>query len=259
MIPYQDQLFTDLWIAVICAQSCLLIVLAARRAVREYPAFAAFVGFCVVRSFSLLYVSHQQSELYQQIKWIAYVPQFAILIAVVLEVLYLLFHPFETLPAKTMLHFLQAAGTVALVAVLFAVLHPGAQPSAWMTFARAMDQAVSWVLCSVFILVALFAKYFGIPWRHRVYGIGFGFLLYLSADVAVTTIVAQYRLPPFSPVWLLDMLAFLAACAIWIYYFSAREVARSVPSCEQVQRLRAVLGSLGNLISEAKLENVRKP
>lgn len=259
MIPYQNDIFNGLWGAVICAQTFLLFLLIARRAVKDYPAFSTFVGFCVLRSFSLFYISRQVPDLYQPVRWIAYVPQFAILIAVVMEVLYLLFHPFEALPAKTMVHFVQATATVALVAVLFAVMHPGAQPSAWMTFARAMDQAVSWVLCSVFVLVALFAKYFGIPWRHRLYGIGFGFLLYLSADVAVTTIVAQLRLPPFNPVWLLDMLAFLVACIIWMYYFSVREVTRSVPTSEQIQRLRAVLGNLGNLLGESRLGNTRKP
>ncbi len=259
MIPYQNAVFNGLWGAVICAETCLLVILIARGALKSYPAFSTFVGFCVLRSFSLFYVSRQIPGLYQAVKWAAYVPQFAILIAVVLEVLYLLFHPFEALPAKTMFHFVQAAGTVALVAVLFAIMHPGAQPSAWMTFARAMDQTVSWVLCSIFILVALFAKYFGIPWRHRVYGIGLGFLLYLSADVAVTTAVAQLRLPPFSAVWLLDMLAFFIACIIWIYYFSGREVTRSVPTYEQIQRLRSVLGDLGNLLSESRLRNGRKP
>lgn len=245
------QIFTCLWIAVMFAEGSLLALLLARRAYRDYPAFTTFVSFCVARSLLLFCVSHDSPSLYQPVKWIAYIPQLAILIAVVLEVLYRLFHPFDTLPRKTMSHFVQATAIVAVVAITFAVFHPGAQPTAWMTFARAMDQVVSWVLCSVFVFVALFASYFGIPWRHRVYGVGLGFLLYLAVDVAVTTAMTQLRLAPWNPVWLLDMVAFLAACLIWMNYFRKAEVPRSVPSSEQIKQIRAILGNFVNVIDDA--------
>lgn len=250
-------LFNGLWMLVICAQTCLLVELAVKKALRAYPAFSTFIAFCVARSLVLLYVSQQHADLYQPIKWIAYVPQLAVLIAVVLEVLYLLFHPFEALPARTMAHFAQATTIVGAVAIGFAILHPGAQPTAWLTFARAMDQVVSWILCSVFVFFGLFAKYFGIPARHRVYGIGLGFTLYLTVDVAVTTIVAQLRLPPLSPVWLLDMVAFLGACVIWICYFRVPEVPRSVPSYEQIEKVRAILGDFGKFLQDAGLHDSR--
>jgi hypothetical protein len=182
----------------------------------------------------------------------AYVPQLAILIAVVLEVLYLLFHPFDTLPRNTMMHFIQATAVVTFAAIAFALFHPGAQQTAWMTFARAMDQVVSWVLSAVFVFVALFASYFGIPWRHRMYGIGIGFLVYLAVDVVVTTAVTQFRLAPMNPVWLLDRVAFLAACLIWTNYFRGAEVARSVPTSEQIKQIRAILGNFANVIDDAQ-------
>jgi hypothetical protein len=246
------QVFTSLWIAVIVAESGLLVLLLARKAYREYPAFSTFVLFCVARSFVLFYVSRDYPSAYQPVKWMAYIPQFAILIAVVLEVLYRLFHPFEDLPRNTTMHFVQATAAIAIAAVVFALFHPGAQPTAWMTFARATDEVVSWILCSVFVSVALFSTYFGIPWRHRVYGIALGFLLYLAADVAVTTAVTQLRLAPFSPIWLLDMIAFLGACVIWINYFWRAEPPRSVPTSEQIRQIRAILGSFANVIDDAQ-------
>lgn len=249
----QETAFSIVWFAVIFAETWLLAVLFLRRSFKDYPAFSAFLCFCVARSFLLLYFSRHYTFFYQPVKWIAYFPQSAILIAVVLEVLYLMFHPFDALPAKTIQHFGLATGFVITIAVVFAIFHPGAQPTAWMTFARAADQAVSWVLCSVFIFVVLFASYFGIPWRHRIYGIALGFLFYLSVDVAVTTIVAQLRLPPFSPVWLLDMFGFFTACLIWNYYFRRAEISRSVPTYEQIQRVRSVLGQFGNVLENSKL------
>jgi hypothetical protein len=241
-------LFNGLWICVVVAQSCLWALLIARKVYREYPAFFTFISFCVARSFCLLYISHTRLELYQPVKWILYVPQLAILIALVLEVFYVLFHPLESFPSHTIRHFVHSAGAVLFVAVVFALFHPGAQPTAWMTFARAVDQVVSWFLCAFFVLLALFSKYFGIPWRHRVYGIGLGFVIYLCADVAVTTVIAQMRLPPYSPIWLLDMFAFLVACLTWMYYFRSPEAPGSVPSCEQIAEIRAVLGVFATFV-----------
>lgn len=252
MIPYQQQIFNAVWFAVILAESYLGAVLLIRRAYREYPGFSAFVLFCVARSLGLAYVAWATPPLYQPVKWIAYVPQLAILIAVVLEVLYRLFHPFDELPRNTMRHFVRATGLVAAAAIIFALLHPGAQPTAWMTFARAMDQVVSWVLCAVFVFVALFSSYFGIPWRHRLYGIGVGFLIYLVADVTVTTTVTQLRLAPLNPIWLLDMLAFLVACLVWTSYFHAAEVPRSVPTCEQLKQIQSVLGTFAKVVDDTQ-------
>jgi hypothetical protein len=138
---------------------------------------------------------------------------------------------------------------VAVAAIAFAVVYPGAQASAWLTFARAMDQATSWVLCAVFGFIALFSSYFGIPWRHCVFGIGVGFLFYLSVDVAVTTIVAHFPLA-FRAIWWLDMVAFMVACVIWGFYFAAREVARPVPTLQDMQRIRAVLRRMGPAVEQ---------
>ncbi len=222
----------------------LLALLVGRKAYREYPAFTAFTAFLTVESLAMFYIGHYAMSLYTTMAWAAYGPQLVFVIMVVMEVFHVVFYPLKTLPKGTLAHFLVATITVAAVAVGFAVWSPGAQPTAWMTFARAMDQATAQVVCGIFAFIALFSGYFGIPWRHRVYGIGIGFLFYLAVDVAVTTVVAQYSLPQYSAVWLLDMLAFLVANVIWTYYFATAEVPRVVPTIEQLNRVHAALGRI---------------
>jgi hypothetical protein len=236
------------WLAVIGVETALCVLLSVRRAIQEYPAFFAFVLFSTSRSLLLLSMNFWHAPLYKTVQWLIYVPQLAILFAVVLEVLNRVFHPFETLPRNTVGHFIGAIATISLFAVTFAILHPGAQPTAWATFATAADQAVSWILCAVFMLVALFSSYFGIPWRHRVYGIALGFLVFLTTDVFVTTAITQLRLPPLSLVRLLDMIAFLSSCVIWGYYFLAREVAGVAPETKQVEELARLVRSISTLL-----------
>jgi general stress protein CsbA len=240
---YSRPLLLGIWVAIIIALGYVWAILIERKAYREYPAFSAIVTFEVVRHLVGFHVATYHAHQLQIFFWATYPPELVILVALVLEVFHVLFHPFSTLPKQTIPHFLQAIIAVALVAVTFAVRFPGAQATAWMTFARAMDQVVSWVLCGVFGFIVIFAKYFGIPWRHRVYGIAAGFLLYLCVDVTVTTMIAQYRLPPYSPIGLLDMLAYLLACLVWAYYFTKPEEPRVVPNLEQIERIRALVGS----------------
>ena len=258
---YTHPALVTLWFVVMVAQGYVLGLLLGRKGCRDYPAFTAFIAFCVVRSTVLFYLAHNAMWLYRPVKWAAYVPQFVILVALVLEVFQVLFHPYKTLPQRTVGHFVQAIVAVAVAAIALAIRYPGAQATAWMTFARAADEVVSWVLCAIFAFIVLFSVYFGIPWRHRVYGIGAGFLFYLSVDIAVTTVVAQYRLPAPSIVWPLDMLAFLAACLIWIYYFATAEVQRAAPTAEQLGQLRTVLNGLAFVVEgySRKVSSVGSP
>jgi len=253
MTLYSQPLLVALWIANMVAEGCVLACLVGRRGYREYPAFTAFVLACVVRSLLLFYVANYAPSLYQSVKWATYgLPQLPIVIALVREVFHILFHPYNTLPKQTISHFMLATVAVAVLAVAFAIRYPGAQPTVWLTLARATDQVVSWVLCAVFGFIAFFAQYFGIPWRHRVYGIGAGFLLYLSADVVVETAIAQWRLPAYSPISYLGMLAFLGACMIWVYYFAAAEAPRSVPTLEELKTVKSLLEDLGAAVKRVQ-------
>lgn len=236
-----QELIYILWATVILAEGSVFTLLLTRRAYRQFPAFTYFIAFCVVRSGLLVYLNFAERSSYSMGYWIAYVPQLVLVIALTLELFNMLFRPFETLPRNTLAHFIEAIIAIAAAGLLFAVRWPGAQSSAWMSFLRAMDQCVSSVLFATFAMVAIFANYFGIPWRHRAYGIVVGFLFDLGVDTGVTFAVAHYGLPSRSPVWPIHMLAFLVTCGIWAYYFAVPETPRAPLQLEQLDRIMAVL------------------
>jgi hypothetical protein len=231
----------SLWSMVILAETAVLSLLLARRIYRYFPAFTCFIAFCVLRSVVLVGLNFLDRGTYSAVYWTAYAPQLVLAIALTLELFNLLFKPFETLPRNTLAHFVEGIVAIAAAGLLFALCWPGAQSSAWMSFLRAMDQCVSLVLFATFALIALFATYFGIPWRHRAFGIVVGFLFHLGVDTAVTVVVAQYGLPSRSAIWPVHMLAFVIACGIWVYYFAIPETPREPLQLEQLQRILAVL------------------
>jgi hypothetical protein len=235
-------------------QGYVLAILIEKKAYREYPAFSTCRAVGLAENLMFLYFASYHSSLYQKVQWTTYPLGVVTVVVLVWEVFYILFHPFSSLPKQTISHFIQAVFAICLVSILFAIRFPGAQPTLWMTFARATDQVVTWVLCGVFGFIAIFARYFGIPWRHRVFGIAAGYLLYLGVDVAVTTAIVQFHIPPYSRVGMLSMFAYLLACLIWAYYFAKPEEPRLLPNLEQLEKLQTIVGSHAIAMKEARID-----
>lgn len=252
-------LYLALWAIVVAAECSLMLVLFWRKAWRENAAFTSFVVFCVLRSSLLLYayLALRSSTAYFLLRLGAYPVQFVILIALVFEVVQIIFRPYEALPRGTLGNFVLATLTVAIFSVMFTVRFPGTHQSEWIMLFRAIDQGFSWALWGIFAILALFSSSLGIPWNHRVYGIIVGFFFYLSVDVAVVTMSAQLGMRVGSIIWPLDMLAFVFSCSVWIYCFAHAEVPRGVPTLEEIRRISAVLSQYVVLIDS--LEVKRQP
>jgi hypothetical protein len=245
-----------LWAVVVVVECSLTVVLFWRRAWRENAAFTSFMVFCVLRSSLLLYAyfALKSSSAYFLLKLGAYPVQFVLLIAVVLEVVQIIFRPYEALPRGTLGNFVLATLTVAIFSAMFTVRFPGTHPSEWIMLYRAIDQAFSWALWGIFAIFALFSACLGIPWNHRVYGIVVGFFFYLSVDVVVVTMTAQLGLRINSYIWPLDMLSFVVACSVWTYCFAHAEVPRSLPTMEEVRRISAMLSQYVVLIESLEVK-----
>src|SRR5208282_3307903 len=122
----------------------LMLLLLWRRAWEENAAFTSFIVFCVLRSSLLFYafLALKGTNGYLLLRWGAYAIQFVLLIAVVLEVVQIIFRPYEALPRGTLGNFVLATLTVAVFSVMFTVRFPGTRPSEWLTIFRAVDQGL---------------------------------------------------------------------------------------------------------------------
>lgn len=254
-----QSVYLALWLIAVAAECSLMLVLVWRRAWRENAAFTSFVAFCVLRSSLLLcaYFVLKSSSIYLFLRWGAYPVQFVLLIAVVFEVVQIIFRPYEALPRGTLGNFVLATLTVVIFSAMFTVRFPGTQPAEWMMLFRAIDQGLSWALWGIFAIFALFSSCLGIPWNHRAYGIVVGFFFYLSVDVAVVTMTSQFGLRVNNYSWPLDMVAFMVSCSVWTYCFAHAEVPRRLPTMEEVRRISAVLSQYVVLIES--LEVKRQP
>lgn len=261
MSPLQHAVIASLWAAVVASETVLLLVLLWRKAWRGNAAFTSFIAFCVLRSCLLLYANFvlKSSTEYFLIRWGAYLPQSVLLIMVVLEVIQIIFRPYEALPRGTLGNFVLAICTIVTITAVFTVTFSGGHKSEWITFLQAMDQGVSWTILGIFAIIAGFAAVLGVPWNHRVYGIVVGFTFYLSVDVAVVTMIARIHFYFRNYLWPVDMFAFLVACSGWTYYFAHDEVPRAVPKMDEVHKIAALLSRYVFVIESLEVPSCPKP
>ena len=234
-----------IWLSVMITQAGLLVLLLRRKAWREYPAFLSFIVFSVVQSSLLasVYACGKNWKLFSAITYGAYIPQFVILVALVLEVTRLLFQPYDSFPRGAKGTLALSCFCVAVGAVMFALSWPSAPTEEWIRFANGFDQALSITLWGIFGLFSVFSLYMGIPWEHRVYGVIVGFFFYLSVDIFVVPITARLGVAMSSYVWPIDMLAFLISLAAWTAFFHRSPVPRSSVTSEQLNNLLALLNT----------------
>jgi hypothetical protein len=167
MTLYTEPVVVSLWICVMLAQGYVLGLLLGRGFRRDYPAFTAFMAFCVLRSLVLFYVAHEAMDLYQIVLWGSYLPQLVLLIMLVVEGFQCLFSPIRTLPKGTLAHFVEASCACLGVVTVLTLRYPGERYIRWITCMWALDQATSWVMFTYFGLTGIMATYFGIPWRRN--------------------------------------------------------------------------------------------
>jgi hypothetical protein len=260
MSPLSLSLVVTLWAIVVVAETSLLLVLCWRKAWRGNAAFTLFIAFCILRSCLLLWAKCvlKSWPAYSLIWWGAYVPQSVLLVALVLEVIQIIFRPYDSLPRGMLGNFVLAIFTVVLLMAGFTLQFPGRQSSEWITFLRAMDQGVSWTMLGVFVAIIGFANALGIPWNHRVYGIVVGFVFYLSVDVVVVTMTAQIGISVRNYIWPLDMIAFLLACSGWTYCFAHAEVPLAVPKIVEINRIAAMLAQYVFVIESLEVKRYPK-
>jgi hypothetical protein len=208
---------------------------------REHPAFAIYVAFCSSKTSLLMWVRLFAFPFYVSVNWGARIVTLPLLIAVLVEVFAAVFRPYSTLPNGTLRWFRTVVTALIFITAVAALCFPGHAPGDWKNTVMVLDRSASIIFCGAFGFTALFSSYFGIPWQHRTYGIGVGFLLFMSVDIFKTSLSATYGVGIAAALNAVSMLGYMLALITWIIYFAAPDVPSRIPTLEQLKRLQKAL------------------
>lgn len=242
-----------IWILNGILQWSLLVLVLWRKGWQRHFAFATYIFFCAFKTtFLFVLDSSPYFSYYFRINWGFRLVGLPLMVAVLIEVFASVFRPYSTLPKGTLRWFQFAIIGLIVATAVAAVVFPGSGPGKLVHGILLINRSLSIIFCGIFSLTALMSGYFGIPWQTRTYGIGVGFLLYMSVDLFTSALLSFYGLDVSSVVQVFIMLAFTLALTTWIIYFCIPDTPPRKPTLEQARRLQKALDA-----THRKMESLR--
>jgi len=235
-------MFWPIWILNAMLQWAILVRVLQGNRWRQHPAFATYIAFCCCKTSLLIWVRIFIRPQYFTVNWALRLIGLPLLIAVLVEIFASVFRPYSTLPRGTMRWFRIAFASLLLLVTAAAVFLPDhPTPGTLVNMVFVVNRSASILFCGCFGFTALFSSYFGIPWQHRTYGIGVGFMLYMSVDLFLSSLFASYGIALADASWNLSMLAYSLALVTWTIYFYGPDIHSRIPTLEQLHRLQDAL------------------
>ena len=243
----------SVWVINALLQWGLLTLIFLKKSWRQHPAFTVYIAFISCKTTTLIWIALFLRSRYFTVNWTSRLFGLPLLIAVLVEVFAAVFRPYSTLPKGSLRWFRVAFASLLLLSTAAAFCFPGATPGNLTNTVLVLNRSASIIFCGAFGFTALFSSYFGIPWNHRTYGIGVGFLLFMSVDLFTSSLAAMYGMELGLVIRALSMLSYTLALITWLIYFAKPDVPSRPPTVEQLRRLQKALD-----YSTKKVESTRE-
>ena len=231
------------WIWTINAilQTGVLALVLWKRGWRQHPAFTIYIAYCACKTPALMWIALFSPHSYFVANSIGRSFGFPLMTAVLVEVFAAVFKPYSTLPKGTLGWYKASILALVFSAALLAIQSPPSDGDGFVGVVMMLNRSVSIMFCGAFSLTALFSSYFGIPWQTRTYGIGVGFLLFMSVDMFTGSLAAMYGPAIKDALQGVSMLGYSLAVITWIIYFAKPDIRSCTPTLEQLKRLQKAL------------------
>ncbi|HZQ21558.1 MAG TPA: hypothetical protein VFA89_02060 [Terriglobales bacterium] len=216
------------WIVPALVQVLILLIMIRRRLFRDFPLFLSYTAFEVVY-FACRFPFFFKEDAYAKffyISWVGKAIEMALGFAVIYEIFRHVFRPYPALAQLGKVLF--RWGLVVLVFVV-TLATASAPENGIVQGLVVLERGLSIIQCGLLFLLFLFSSYFGLTWRHYVYGIGVGFGFFGTILLATAALHAQLG-PSFDDFSnLIEPLAYNCSVLIWISYLLRPEpVQRSI-------------------------------
>ena len=219
----------------------LLALILRKNSWRQHPAFSIYIAFCSCKTSLLVWVVQFERPLYFSVNWGVRLVVLPLMIAVLIEVFAKVFRPYSTLPKGSLRWFRISLFLLILLTTAAVLCFPGPAPGNITNTVMVLNRSASIIFCGAFAFTALFSSYFGIPWQTRTYGIGVGFLLFMSVDLFTSSLGAMYGFATYVALNRVAMMSYSLALITWLIYFAKPDVRSHTATLEQLKRLQKAL------------------
>jgi len=222
-----------LWLAPTLLRAAIAAFMLRKQMYRQFPAFFAYTVYQLLKTGVLFVLFHKSQWAYFYGYLIGEVFSFVLVFAVIYEILGYVLRPYQALWDLGRKLFLGAGALLAVVAVATAAGTSAAldygELQAWV---MAAERSLNIVLAGLLVFLMLFSTYFGILWRHHVFGIALGLGLFASVELAATAVRSEVGWIGHATYSLIRQAAYATSTVIWAAY-----LLRPEPVRETVDRL----------------------
>jgi hypothetical protein len=209
------------WIAPALLQALVLAVMIRRRLVREFPVFVCYTAFEVAlfaAKFSLFRLGDKYYGGYFYASWAGKIAELVLGFAVIHEIFSRVFKAYPALEKLGGLLFKWAAVVLLLLVVVASAAAPPTSGSQTVFTLFLVTRALWIMQCGLLSLLFLFSSYFGLSWRHYIFGIALGFGFYGTAELVLAALRTQFG-PSWDTIFTATApLAYNCAVLIWVSY-----------------------------------------
>ena len=206
-------------------------VLLKRRLVCEFPVFFAYVAFHLLRTaglFTIHLLQLRQAMSYADYfyaYWIGETVSVGLGFTVIYEIYRKAFRNYDALRQLGAIMFGGAAVVLLVAAVLTAASAPGADAPGIVRAMVLLERSVRVMQCGLLAFLFVLSSFFGLPWRHRLFGIALGFGVFATIELAALAVRSHIGGIADTALTRVNSAAYACGVLIWVCYLLAPEPA----------------------------------
>src|SRR5258708_9818408 len=220
-----ENLIHDLWPIGLVLQGLLAAVLLSKKAWQKFPFFTSYSLVSFVTTVALFGLRNSPKA-YFYTYWPSEALGILLESAIVYEVFRYLFSPYPAL-RRIALNTFQGVILVLLIVAL-AVFYKNTATDKLQALATTLfiiEESTRILELGLLICLFVFSRAFHLYWKQAVFGMALGLGVFVSVELLVVSIHAQFHTSTLGLLTLLRMLSFNVALAIRLYYILVRDAA----------------------------------
>jgi len=230
MTPGVQFAYYALWISQPLLQLGVGGVLVWRKLHRKFAVFFTYILFQVFMTAVLLPISLKGNYVaYFFTYWLANAISLVLGFLVIHEIFVDIFRPYHTLKDLGTVLFKWAGLVMLLAACVVAAASSVTAEGPLVAAVLAVQRCVRVTQCGLVLFLLLFARYLGVSWRQRSFGIALGFGSFAGVELFCSALRASSYISEVGSSFVI-MSAYNLAILIWMRYMWAKQAQREAPS-----------------------------
>jgi hypothetical protein len=251
MSPNTQLAYNALWLAHPLLQSMVVAIMLWRKLYRSFPFFFSYVAFQIV-AFAITFPLREQYRIFFAAYWAESAVSVILGFFVIREVFLDVFRPYHTLRDLGSVLFKWAGLVMLMVAGVMAASTRAGADEPVVNAILTLERSVRVVQCGLVLFLLVFARFLGVNWWQKSFGIALGFGAFASVELSLVALGSHVDSQILSS--FINMAAYNLAILTWFTYMVLKSpVVTQTASMLRPQRWEQSLNDLQNPVAADSL------